>query len=107
MSSTKRTPESRRSVKSLPGVAEAAEAAEAADAAGEAAQAAEAAAAVSPGDVAASARRERFPTTSTDANRDGRALLDPAMSVLSAAVPCDADRAEVLVGAANGVRVSG
>src|ERR1700722_11284136 len=83
MSSTRRTPQSPSSAKNSLGAAEAVAAAGAADGASEAAQAAAVAAAAGRSDVAASARRERFPTTLTDADRDGRALLDPATSVLS------------------------
>jgi hypothetical protein len=88
MSSTRKTPQSPNSARnSLGEAAEAAEAAEVADAAaGEAAAAVvAAAAAVCPGDVAASARRGHFPTTLTE-DRFGRALLDPATSVLFAAL---------------------
>src|SRR5204862_4350586 len=104
MSSTRRTPESRSSAKNSRGAAEAVEAAGAADApsSGPAAGAAGVGVAVGPGDVAASARRARSPITSTDEVRHGRALLDPATFVSSAA----RTRVEARLGAAS-VRKSG
>jgi hypothetical protein len=90
--STRKTPEHPGPAYSLPG-GEAADAvaaaAEAADAAGEPAEAAEAAEypGVIPGEVATTARRKHFPTTLIDADRYGRALLDPATAVLFAVLP--------------------
>ena len=90
MSSTRRVPQSLNSAKKLPGAAVVVEAAvEAAaaapvDAAGEAAEVAAAAMPLGahPGEAATTARRASPLTQLTDANGQGRVLLDPAVFYL-------------------------
>jgi hypothetical protein len=88
MSSTRRVPQSLNSAKKLPGAAvvveAAVEAAAAVDAAGEAAEVAAAAMPLGahPGEAATTARRASPLTQLTDANGQGRVLLDPALFYL-------------------------
>ena len=85
MSSTRRVPQSLNSAKKLPGAAVVVEAAAeaAVDAAGEAAEVAAAAMPLGahPGEAATTARRTSPLTQLTDANGQGRVLLDPAFLI--------------------------